>query len=91
MEIRDISVSVERLDDVRGGQNISVRNLGLQIGANQAASSASGVGVGNQTVSSVNQFAPQSFSQTTGIAATEVHRDVFAVSDSWLLGGGFYY
>jgi hypothetical protein len=89
MEIKDISVSVERLDDVRGGQDISVANFGLQVGANQAASEAYSVGLGNKTTSGVNQLASQTFSQKTGISAVEVDRDVFGVYDSWLAGGAY--
>jgi hypothetical protein len=72
MEIKDITVSVAHLDDVRGGQDIDVRSVGLQVGANRAYSSASSLGLGNVTSSSVNQIAPQTFSQSTAIHAVEV-------------------
>jgi hypothetical protein len=72
MEIKDITASVERLDEVRGGQHISVDNIGLQVGANSALSRASGLGVGNVTSSAVTQVVPQAFSQTTMIDATEI-------------------
>ena len=72
MKIKDITVAVERLEDVRGGQYIDVTNAGLQIGGNSAYSAASSVGLGNSTSSAVTQIAPQSFSQSTLVAAREI-------------------
>lgn len=86
MEIKDITLSAERLDEVRGGQNIGVTNLGLQVGGNQASSQASSYGIGNTTTSGVSQVAPQSFSQTTAIQASEVNSFVSTI-DSSILGG----
>jgi hypothetical protein len=82
MEIKDISVSVERLDDVRGGQNINVGNFGFQVGGNKAASAAASYGLGNQTSSATNQYAAQDFSQTTAISAVEVDKKALEIYGS---------
>lgn len=88
MEIKDICVSEERMDEVRGGQNIDVSNLGLQLGGNRASSSASSYGIGNTTSSLTEQVASQQFSQATGISASEVNKDVFAITNSMVGGWG---
>ena len=88
MEIKDITVSVERLEDVRGGQRIDVSNFALQIGANHAASNASSFGVGNQTSSVVAQDASQSLGQYADVSAVEDHRRVLEISNSVV--GGFF-
>lgn len=86
MEIKDISVSVAQLDDVRGGLKVDMTNVGLQFGGNYAASSATSYGVGNQTLSSVEQVAPQYMSQDASVSAVEDHRRVLEISHS-VIGG----
>lgn len=90
MEIKDINLSVERLEEVRGGQVIRSASLGFQVGGNVAASNASSYGIGNTTQSSVAQYAPQQFSQSTGIHAVEVDSHVTTI-DSSMLDLGFPY
>lgn len=87
MDIKDICVSEDRLEEVRGGQYISAASLGLQVGGNTASSSASSYGIGNKTTALTEQVAPQVFSQSTDIHAVEVDRDVLALSNS--IVGGF--
>lgn len=72
MEIRDISVSLERLDDVRGGLKLDVTSVGLQVGDNSAFSEASSWGVGNKTSSGVTQIAPQKLTQSASVDAAEL-------------------
>jgi hypothetical protein len=87
MEIKDITVSVD-LEAVRGGQNISVKNLGAQVGGNTALSSASSWGLGNVTSSETTQIAPQVFSQSTSIDALELHSRETVIANSMV---GFPY
>lgn len=92
MEIKDINVSVERLEEVRGGtrggQHIDVVNLGLQVGGNTATSQADSWGIGNSTAAGTRQLAGQSFAQDTRIAASDVDSRLTTV-DSSIIGFGF--
>lgn len=87
MEIKDITLSAERLEEVRGGQHISSLSLGAQVGANQAFSTASSFGIGNTTGSSVQQDASQSFGQQTVISAKELDSHVLGISNSMISTG----
>jgi len=86
MEIKDLSVFVERLEDVRGGLTSVVDQIGIQAGLNSASSSAFSGGVGNTTVSSTRQVAPQVFSQDAGVSAVEIDRDFTSIADSLVFG-----
>ena len=88
MEIKDINVSLERLDDVRGGQYIDVTNAALQVGGNSAYSSAESWGVGNKTSSAVTQIAPQKLVQGASVDAVEL--DLYKKTiDHSVVGFGF--
>lgn len=88
MEIKDISVAVERLEEVRGGQtNTLVQNLS-QYSGNAAAAEAYGFGVGNKTSSLNSISAPQSAVQNGAIVASEKHSFEVGISESVI--GGFF-
>jgi hypothetical protein len=90
MEIKDISVAVERLEDVRGGQtNTLVQSL-KQSSGNVAAAEAYGFGVGNETSALNSISAPQSAVQNGAIVATEKHSFEVGISES-VIGGFFPY
>ena len=67
MQIKDISVSVERLDEVRGGTDASVHQFGLNVGGNVAAGVSSNVGAGNDAATNVYQDASQYLSQDASV------------------------
>lgn len=82
MDIKDITVSAERMEEVRGGQRINVDLAALQIGGNHAISGASSWGVGNTTTSGVTQIAPQVLSQNVGVHATEIDTHETLIANS---------
>lgn len=90
MEIKDISVSVEQLEEVRGGQYINVTEAAAQLGLNYAASEAHSFGVMNTTSSGVNQVTPQVLTQDANVSAVEVDKDVFSLVNSVFGGFGGY-
>ena len=88
MEIKDINVSLERLDDVRGGHGIDVSNAALLVGGNSAYSSADSLGVGNKTTSGVTQIASQKLVQGASVDAVEL--DLYKKTiDHSVVGFGF--
>ena len=72
MEIKDITVAVERLEEVRGGQDIDVHSVGIQAGLNSNFSGAEAWGVGNVVKSGASQDAGQALLQGTSISAADV-------------------
>jgi hypothetical protein len=82
MEIKDISLGVERLDEVRGGQtNTLVQSL-KQHSGNVGVASASGWGVGNATSAGNQIIAPQSAVQQGVIDAHETHSAALTIDRS---------
>lgn len=75
MEIKDINVSVERLEEVRGGTGPSIQQVGFQFGGNTAVGAVSNWGVGNSAQNSVVQDASQDLTQ----AAVLESKNVFSV------------
>lgn len=71
MEIKDINVSVERLDEVRGGSGPSIHQFGVQLGGNVAAGATSNYGVGNVGKTDVYQDSSQQMTQVAALESTE--------------------
>lgn len=81
MEIKDIAVSAERLDDVRGGQ-VDVSNVGLQLSANSVFGGAYSAGVGNSASQASQVIAPQDMVTTNNIHATKLQSFESVIANS---------
>lgn len=85
MQINDIAVSVERLDDVRGGAS-DIFQLGAQVGYNQAGGFVSNAGVLNQAQNKVAQDASQHLGQGAKLSDVDIEHHAFSLTNS-ILGG----
>lgn len=88
MEIKDINVSVERLEEVRGGTGPSISQVGLQFGGNTAVGAVSNWGVGNSAQNSVAQDASQSMTQVAALDSKNLFSVDTDITNS-IIGLGF--
>ncbi|HEX7037775.1 MAG TPA: hypothetical protein VF210_18535 [Pseudomonadales bacterium] len=91
MEIKDINVSVERAEEVRGGFGFgspSITQLGIQYGGNIAVGSAESKGVGNSTSNQTIQHADQEMLNLAHLDSKNLFRVEKSVTNS-VLGFGW--